>query len=226
MTRDETRGEIDLSLPIEGFEQSDTLLFGQNRQEIAERSKDRQAYTPTVAVLDPEQRDLPHEIRRRYAGRKLAADGFGNDKAQDMPEAVVEPLAPMRCRISVTESRPHPDLAVTQLGGAGRHVVCPQIEGTATREIEAGVVPVAGQGSILDATAIQRKAHMRAAIVEREDATFVVDDEYRTMPPVRDQTSLRFQLLEAARTHEIRGGCVREQSSPAIVAELLVPCPF
>jgi len=27
---------------------------------------------------------------------------------------------------------------------------------------------------------------MRAAIVEREDATFVVDDEYRTMPPVRD----------------------------------------
>ena len=146
MTRDETRGEIDLSLPIEGFEQSDTLLFGQNRQEIAERSKDRQAYTPTVAVLDPEQRDLPHEIRRRYAGRKLAADGFGNDKAQDMPEAVVEPLAPMRCRISVTESRPHPDLAVTQLGGAGRHVVCPQIEGTATREIEAGVVPVAGQG--------------------------------------------------------------------------------
>jgi hypothetical protein len=68
MTRDEARGEIDLSLPIEGFEQSDTLLFGQNRQEIAERSKDRQAYAPSVAVLDPEQRDLPHEIRRRYAG--------------------------------------------------------------------------------------------------------------------------------------------------------------
>ena len=98
-----------------------------------------------------------------------------------MPEAVVEPLAPMRCRISVTESRPHPDLAVTPLGGASRHVVCPQIEGTATREIEAGVVPVAGQDSILNATPIQRKAHMRTAIVEREDATFVVDDEYRTM---------------------------------------------
>jgi hypothetical protein len=55
-------------LPIEGFEQSDTLLFGQNMQEIAGRSRDRQAYTPTVAILDPEQRDLPHEIRRRYAG--------------------------------------------------------------------------------------------------------------------------------------------------------------
>ena len=30
MTRDETRGEIDLSLPIEGFEQSDTVLDGLN----------------------------------------------------------------------------------------------------------------------------------------------------------------------------------------------------
>jgi len=129
MTRDETRGKIDLSLPIEGFEQSDTLLFGQNRQEIAERSRDRQAYTPTVAILDPEQRDLPHDIRRRYAGRKLAVDGFGNDKAQDMPEAVVEPLAPMRCRISVTESRPHPDLAVTPLPADVAGAIVRAVEG-------------------------------------------------------------------------------------------------
>jgi hypothetical protein len=40
--------------------------------------------------------------------------------------------------------------------------------------MEADVVPVAGQGAVLDAAAIQRKAHMRAAIVEREDTIFVV----------------------------------------------------
>jgi hypothetical protein len=66
-----------------------------NRDSTAERSEDRQANAPTVAVLDPEQRDLPHDIRRRHAGRKLAVNGFGDDKAQDMREAVVEPLAPM-----------------------------------------------------------------------------------------------------------------------------------
>ena len=79
---------------------------------------------------------------------------------------------------------------------------------------------------VIDATAIQRKAQMKAAIVESEHTAFVVDDEYRTMPPVRDQTPLRFQLLEAARTHEIRGWRVHEQSSPAIVAELLLPLPL
>src|SRR5258708_6212199 len=155
----------------------------------------------------------------------MAVDCFGDDKAQDMRKAVVEPLAPMRCRIGVAESGPHPDFAVTHLGGAGRHVVCPQIKGTATRQIEAGVVPVAGQGAVLDAAAIQRKAHMRAAIVECEDTIFVVDDEYRSMRTVHDQPSLYFQLLEAARVHEIRGRCVHELSFPATVfAELLGAC--
>jgi hypothetical protein len=57
----------------------------------------------------------------------------------------------MRSRIRVAEDGPDPDLAITHLGGAGWHVVCPQIEGTATREIEAGVAPVASQGAVLDA---------------------------------------------------------------------------
>ena len=103
--------------------------------------------------------------------KELAVNGFGDDKAQDMREAVVEPLAPMRRRIRVAEDGPHPDLVITHLGEGGRHVVCPQIEGAATGEIEAGVVPVASQGAILDAAAIQGKAHVRAAIVEREDTT-------------------------------------------------------
>src|SRR5215831_2453062 len=194
------------------------LLFRQNGQGIAERSENRQANVPTVAVLDPEQRDLPHDIRRQHAGRELAVNGFGDDKIQDMREAVVEPLAPMRSsRIRVAEDGPHPDFAVTDFGEAGRHVVCPQIEGTATREIEAGVVPVAGQAAILDAAAIQGKAHMWAAIVEREDTTFVVDDEYRTVRPVHDQPPLCLQLLEAARAYEIRGRCVHQQFLSAIV---------
>ena len=64
------------------MEQSEVgLLFRQNGQEISERSKDRQADAPTVAVLNPEQRDLPHDIQRRHTGRNLAVDGFGDDEA-------------------------------------------------------------------------------------------------------------------------------------------------
>src|SRR5262249_39266873 len=87
------------------------LLFRQNGQEIAERSEDCQAYAPTVAVLDPQQRDLSHDIRWRHPRRKLAANGFAEDKTQAKREAVVEPLAPMRSRIRVAEDGPHPHFA-------------------------------------------------------------------------------------------------------------------
>src|SRR5262245_1064931 len=89
------------------------LLFRQNGQEIAERSEDCQPNAPTVAVLNPEQRDLSHDIRWQHADRELAVNGFGDDKTQDMCEAVVEPLAPMRSSIRVAEDGPHPDFAVT-----------------------------------------------------------------------------------------------------------------
>ena len=96
------------------------LPFRQKGKEVAERNKDRHADAPTVAVVNPEQCGLPHDIRWRHAGRKLAVNGFGGDKAQDMLKAVVEPPAPMRCRFGVAEGGPHTDFAITHHGGAGR----------------------------------------------------------------------------------------------------------
>src|SRR5262249_24382266 len=96
------------------------LPFRQKAKEVAERNKDRHADAPTVAVVNPEQCGLPHDIRWRHAGRKLAVNGFGGDKPQDMLKAVVEPPAPMRCRFGVAEGGPHTDFAITHHGGAGR----------------------------------------------------------------------------------------------------------
>ena len=70
---------------------------------------------------------------------------LGNDKAEVVGKAVVEPSAPMRCRVSIAERGLHPHFQVTHFDGTGRHVVGPQIEGAAACEIEASVVPVAGQ---------------------------------------------------------------------------------
>jgi len=127
--------------------------------------------------------------------------------------AATRPPAPMRTRIRVAEDGSHPDFAVTDFGGAARHVVCPQIEGAATREIEGGVVPVTGQGAVLDAAAIQGKAHMRAAIVEREDMTFVVDDEYSV-----DAARAR----PAAPSPSIPRGCSRARN-PSSVCPSAIP---
>ena len=70
-----------------------------------------------------------------------------------------------------------------------------------------------GQDAVLDAAALEREAHVRAAIVEGEDAPAVVDDEDRTMAAVHDEPPLGLQLLEAAREREFLVRRVHEHTS-------------
>jgi hypothetical protein len=107
------------------------LLLRQHGQEISEGGKDCQAHAPAITAVRTKQHHLPDGTRRWHAGREFALHGFGDDKAEVVGEAVMESSAPMRCRISVAESRLHPNLRATHFDGAGRHVVGPQIEGAA-----------------------------------------------------------------------------------------------
>jgi len=121
--------------------------------------------------------------------------------------AATDPLvlaveAAVRSGIVVTQRGLHPDLASPHLDGADRYIVRPQVEGAAARQIEARVVPVAGKDAVVDAAAIERKAHVRTAIVEGKHASPVVDDEDRTMVPVHDEPTLLLQLIEASRQRE------------------------
>ena len=178
------------------------FLLRQHGQEIAERREDRETHAPAVAVLRTEQRHLPHDVGRRYVGRELTMHGLGDDEAEIVREAVRKPLMPVRGGIGMTERGLHPDLAIAHLDRTDRDVVRPQIEGAAACEIEAGVMPVAGQDAVLDAAALERKAHVRATVVEGEDAPAVVDDEDRTMATVHNEPPLRLQLLKAPRKRE------------------------
>ena len=91
----------------------------------------------------------------------------------------------------MTEGSLHPDVAIAHFDWADRYIVRPQVEGTAAFEIEAGVVPMTGQDAVLDAAALERETHVRAAIVECEDAPAIVDDEDRTMATVHNEPPLR-----------------------------------
>src|SRR5262245_66254702 len=68
----------------------------------------------------------------------------------------------------------------------------------------------------LDAAALEREAHMRATIVEGEEAPAVVDDEDRTMAAVHDEPSLRLQLLEASGKRELLVRRVHEHASAVV----------
>src|SRR5262249_56024970 len=124
-----------------------------------------------------EGRELGGEVGGGEVGGELIMQGLGDDEAEVGGEAVRKPLTPVRGGIGMTERGLHPDVAIAHLDWAGRYVVRPQIEGAAAFQIEAGVVPMTGQDAVLDAAALERKTHVRATIVEGEDAPAVVDDE-------------------------------------------------
>jgi hypothetical protein len=121
---------------------------------------------------------------------------LGDDKADVVREAVIKPPPPVHCGVGMTERGLYPDLAAAHLYRADWRVVRPQIEGAAAFEVEAGVVPMTGQDPVLDAAAVEREAHVRAPIVERKDATAVIEDKDRAMCAMHDEPALRLQLFE------------------------------
>src|SRR5258707_15534170 len=139
--------------------------------------------------------------------------GLGDDEPDVMCEAVRKPLMPVRGGIGMTERGLHPDVATAHLDRTDRYVVRPQVEGAAAFEVEAGVVPMTGQDAVLDASALKWEAHVRATIVEGEDAPAVVDDEDGTMAPVHNAPPFRLQFLKAPRRREFLVRRVHEQIS-------------
>ena len=112
----------------------------------------------------------------------------------------------MTGRVGMAEDRPHPHLVgLAELDRAGRHVVGPEIKRAAACEIEPGMVPMTGQDPVRDAATFQRETYVRATVVEREDASFIVDEQDRRMPTLYDEPALGLQLVEAAGPHKLRG---------------------
>jgi hypothetical protein len=92
-------------------------------------SRWRQTHAPAVAVLGAKQRDLPHNVCRRYGGSELTMEGFCDHEAEVVGEAIRKALTPMRGGIGMTDRGVHPDFAITQFDRELRYIVCPKIKG-------------------------------------------------------------------------------------------------
>ena len=153
--------------PPRAVEQGEAgLLLRQPGHQISQSREDGQADTPTVPMLRSEQRDLAQHRRRRLACAEQATHRLGDDQIQIVGQAVREPAAPVTHRVGMVEHGLYPDVFLADLDRTGRHVVRPQVERAAAGQIEPGVMPMAGQDAVLDRPAVEREAHMRAAVVE------------------------------------------------------------
>jgi hypothetical protein len=64
-------------------------------------------------------------------------------------------------------------------------------------------MPMAGQDAVVDAAAIERKAHMRAAVVKGEDASPVMNHQDRGMAAMQHEPTLGLKLGETAGAYKV-----------------------
>src|ERR1700693_5733270 len=81
---------------------------------------------------------------------------------------------------------------------AGRYVIRPEIKSATARKIEPRVMPVAGQNAVLDASAVERKTHVRTAVIQSIDPILIFDDENGAMRSADDEPPLALELLDRA----------------------------
>src|SRR6478609_3292800 len=114
----------------------------------------------------------------------------------------MQALAPMRRFCPLRRRRSDPYLVVDDFNPTQRHVVGPEIKSRAAPQIETRMVPVAREDAVFDAAAMERKAHMRASVVERDHVVALGHDEYCPAWGAHHHTMPVAQLVERACSNE------------------------
>jgi hypothetical protein len=98
----------------------------------------------------------------------------------------------MGARIREPRGGADEDHVVANLHLRRQHVIGEEIEGASAAQIEARVMPMTSEDAVFDAAAIKRKAHMRAAVVEGEDAFPIINHQDRGMTTMQHKPTLGF----------------------------------
>jgi len=157
---------------------------------------------PSRRLRTPNSRPAPH-----YLARVAALVDQCDDRLRDhQPDVALEPVAeaaqevlpPIAAVGDVDQQR-----AILDSHREYAHIVGPLIEGPAGCEVEARVMPVAGEDAVLDRSAVQREAHVRAPVVDREQAAVRIEQNDRVTAD-NDRTAVALgQLADRDRTQPL-----------------------
>ena len=150
---------------------------------------------PRLAVAGAEVDAGPHDVASGHTLGKEPEHGFGRDERDALLESLLQPVEQVTgaIRIRVDHDR---DPAIIDLDRIGADVVGPRVERSARAQVEAGVVPVARQQAALDGPTVQREAHVRAPVVDRERPAIAPEDTDRLGAGLPGEAPRLLQLVQ------------------------------
>ena len=118
---------------------------------------------------------------------------LADDERDVALDAVAQALDAMPVRVAA-RSEVNQDVASLDLDRERAHVVRPRIECAAAMQVEARMMPVTSANAVLDAAATERKAHVRASIVDVENLSSCVKHHNEVLADVRGEASFGFEV--------------------------------
>jgi hypothetical protein len=174
------------------------------RDQVGHRGQDRHSTGPAVAILQPEQGHLSNNLAVVDSRMEEADDRLRLDEAQVLLHPLAQAAAEPFGRVSLPGQRRDVDLVVAHLDVVDRDVVREEVERAPAAEVEARVVPVAGQDPVLDGSAVQRKPHVRAAVVHGRHLAVVRVDGDRSVRAANHHHSPPPQLRQRRNVDPLR----------------------
>ena len=180
-----------------------------------------------VSVVRPRNQPPPRRAtpKSRPARKTSTPARIGLERARSSPSRATSGMSrssPSRSRLrwcatgSSRGRRSTSTSSPSSSTGKRRSVVGPLVERAAGRRGRSGVVPVAREDAVADRAAVEREAHVRAAVVDGVDLVAVGEQTDRVPVEVDDEPSRRAQLGERRGADERSGR--RQSSASSFVA--------
>ncbi len=183
-------------------EGSSAVAWIEPRREVHEAGERGQAAEPAAAAagdaeVEAGAKDLdPARVGLQEGDRRL------RKHERNVPlEPVAQPLALVRDRAG-RRAQIDEDIVAVELDREPPQLVGPLVERATRAEIEARVMPVAGEDPVADGAAVERKAHVRATVVDRVHRVALTEQADRLPVEVDDEAPRRAQLRQRRGTDE------------------------
>ena len=145
-------------------------------QHVRHRDQNGESRAP---ALGPVARAEAHagldDVRRRSTGLEEPEDRLGDDEGDALFQAFAEAVTKLRELVGRRDDE-NVDLVVRQLDRVGSHIVGKGVECAPRGQVEARMVPVARQQALVHGAPMERKAHMRATVVDGKSLLAVPED--------------------------------------------------
>jgi hypothetical protein len=156
------------------------VLRREVRQEVNHAGVHGQPLTPSRSpVANTEVEPGAERLGGVFTFAKQADGRLGQNQRDVSLQPILEALTPVGQRV-FPWSEIHPHLAVTDLHREYACLVGELVECTTALQVEAGVVPVAGQDAVLYGPSVQREPHVGAAVVHGVYPAVVEEERERT----------------------------------------------